>query len=131
MALESKSYGGDERAFASGVRLCVHHNKVVKIAAAAGAPLYGQAFPLQESATPGTYEPLAAAGEIVAFVAHKAAQTSATGETLHVVMTEGDVHRDDVVIPAGLTQGDVDTALKSAALKSRGFHVQGLADVSL
>lgn len=48
---------------------------------------------------------------------------SATGEVHGVVMTDGMIHHDDVVLPAGQTQPDLDTAL--AALLTSNLFIQG------
>lgn len=56
-------------------------------------------------------------------------QVHATGEVLGNVLLAGDIHRDDVVLPTGETQSQLDTALATTALRSLGFTVQGLANV--
>ncbi len=136
MALIPKDLGGNERAFASSPRLQVFRNKSVKFAADAGDVLYLPGFPVAESTTPGTYEPWNQVGEalgrkLVGFVPAPGVQSISTGEVLGVLATEGQVHRDDVILPAGELQADLDAALRDSDLKSRGWHVQGLEDVSL
>lgn len=134
MALEKKDLGRTDVVFPeSSPRLLAKENKSVKIAIDAGAIIYEVGFPLQESATPGTYEPWANVGgkEISAFIDPARHQTSSTGETLAVVLTEGDVHRDAVVLPSGETQPNLDAKLKSVELRRRGIHVDGLVDISL
>lgn len=49
----------------------------------------------------------------------------ASDEVLGNLMLGGTLHRDDVVIPGGETQGNLDIALASG-LRERGFIVQGL-----
>ncbi len=63
--------------------------------------------------------------------------TSATEEVLVVVMLEGELHRDDVnttalraLMGGSPTEGEVDTALRSQAVRALSLHVRGLADVS-
>lgn len=74
---------------------------------------------------------------IAGFVAHDAVQLSAANEVLGVVMLEGEVHRDDIntaairaLLLGSPSEGELDTALKSAELRKRGIHVRGLADVA-
>jgi len=131
MALQNKDLGGSIRPFASSKRLVTFRNKSAKIAADALAPKLDVLTPMQEVVlTPGTYEVWDNTAAIVAFVDHVGIQTSAAGEVLGVLATEAQLHRDDVPL-MGQLQADLDAALRTAALKSRGFHVQGLADVSL
>lgn len=133
MALEPKDLGAVTNVFPeSSVRLVAEHNKAVKLLAIAGAPILELGFPLQESGTPGSYEPWADASgkKISAFVHPRRHQASATGETLVVVLTDGDVHRDAVQLPSGETQPNLDAALREAALGAR-IRVFGLEDVSI
>ncbi len=133
MALEPKDLGAVTNVFPeSSVRLVATHNKAVKLAIIAGAPTLELGFPLQESAVPGTYEPWTNVGgkKISAFVHPRRHTASATGETLVVVLTDGDVHRDAVQLPSGETQPNLDASLQEAALGAR-VRVFGLEDVSL
>lgn len=49
------------------------------------------------------------------------------GESLMQRFLAGIVHADDVPLPAGESQGDLDTALKSMLLRQKGIKVQGLS----
>ncbi len=49
------------------------------------------------------------------------------GETLIQRFLAGIVHAADVPLPAGESQGDLDTALKSMLLRQKGIKVQGLS----
>lgn len=49
------------------------------------------------------------------------------GESLMQRFLAGIVHADDVPLPAGESQGDLDSALKSMALRQKGIKVQGLS----
>jgi hypothetical protein len=134
MALEKKDLGRTDVVFPeSSPRLFAKENKSVKIAIDAGAIVYEIGFPLQESATPGTYEPWANASgkDISCFIDPSRHQTSSTGETLAVVLTVGDVHRDAVVLPSGETQPNLDAQLKTVELRLRSIHIDGLVDISL
>ena len=133
MALEPRDLGASTTPFPSSKRFFAIRRDTVKLAAIAGAPVLEVGFPLQESAVAGTYEPWAVASgkPISAFVEPKAHQSSATGETLAAAMVEGKLHRDDVVLPAGEAQVDLDAALRAVETRLRGFQVQGLPDLSL
>lgn len=134
MALEPKDLGATTNVFPeSSVRIVPRHNKAVKLLQIAGAPILELGFPLQESGTPGSYEPWANVGgkEISAFISPRRHQASATGETLVVVMIEGDIHRDAVQLPAGEVQANLDAKLRSVELRRRSLLVFGLEDVSL
>lgn len=131
MVLQPKDLGGSIRPFASSKRLVTIRNKSAKIAAVIGAPKLEALTPIQATlATPGTYEVWDNTRPIVAFVDHVGIQTSAAGEVLGILATEAQLHRDDVPL-MGQLQADLDNALRTAALKSSGFHVQGLADIIL
>jgi len=81
--------------------------------------------PVEAQATAGSgYD----TGSIDAFVAPNPAQTSATEEIMSQCLMNGLVHRDDVVLPAGEAQGDLDAALKTG-LRAKGYTIQGLAGV--
>lgn len=131
MALDPKSLGRDDTLFDGSKRICVHKNERVKVAAIAGAPELPVGYPLQESATLGTYEPWQDGSEIAAITAHEPQATSAAGECLVVVMIRGEIHFEDVELPAGATQGALDTALRSAELNKRGIIVREITDKSL
>lgn len=132
MALEGKDLGHTTNVFPeSSVRIVAKDNKAVKLEIVAGAPILELGFPLQESVVLGTYEPWVTGNEIACFVMPNRHQSSATGETLVVVMIAGDIHRDAVQLPSGQTQPNLDLALQDASLGLRGIRVFGLADVSL
>lgn len=57
----------------------------------------------------------------------KAHQGLSAGETLIQRFLAGIVHAADVPLPAGESQGDLDTALKSMLLRQKGIKVQGLS----
>lgn len=131
MALDPKSLGRDDTLFDGFPRMFVKHNERVKMAAIAGAPTLPVAYPIQASGTAGVYEPWQDGSEIVAFIAHEPQTASATGERLMVVMLMGEIHYEDVVLPAGATQGALETALRSAELRQRGIIVREITDKAL
>lgn len=134
MALEKTDLGRTDEIFPeSSPRLRARDNKTVKIAAFAGDPVLEIGFPLQESAAAGTYEAWSNVGgkDISCFIDPSRHQTSSTGETLAVVLLEGDVHRDAVQLPSGETQGNLDAALRNVEVRKRGIHIDGLADISV
>jgi hypothetical protein len=53
----------------------------------------------------------------------------AAGETLIQVFRRGLIHRDDIPVPTGESQADLDEALLDAELRKKGIDVQGLAGV--
>lgn len=50
----------------------------------------------------------------------------AADEVLGQVMLSGRIHRDDVVLPAGELQADVDAAMKAGLRENTGIIVEGL-----
>lgn len=52
--------------------------------------------------------------------------TSATDETVAVVIVEGKFHHDSIALPSGETQNNLDTALKALRVNSPLLRVQGL-----
>lgn len=56
-------------------------------------------------------------------------QLDAANEVLGNVLTRGEIHAEDVLLPAGQLQANLDAALRDPDLHDRGIDVQGLADV--
>lgn len=78
---------------------------------------------------------------IAGFVAHDEVVVDDTDDVQFVVMLEGQVHRDDIntatiraalllASGAAVSEAELDTALKAAALRDKGLYVQGLAEVA-
>jgi hypothetical protein len=68
---------------------------------------------------------------IAAFVfAKDGAQTHATNDTIHSLMTSGLVDARDVPLPSGESQAALDAALKAPETRKMGFVVQGLEGVA-
>lgn len=68
------------------------------------------------------------ADEIAGFVYPDPIQLSATGETIHSCLQGGGaIHRDDIPLPAGESQSELDAALRSVELQKLGFRIQGLS----
>lgn len=61
------------------------------------------------------------------FIWPDAVKLDAADEVLGNVILRGRVHRDDVPIPAGENQSDLDDAM-SAGLRDRGIIMEGLED---
>lgn len=86
--------------------------------------------------TPLTYDSVGGTGWIVwtaaaaidGFVWPEDAVLSTTGEVIWNVLMAGTIHRDDIPVPDGEIQADLDTALR-VGLRAKGFHIQGLDDV--
>jgi hypothetical protein len=56
-------------------------------------------------------------------------QSSAAGETLVQVFRRGLIHRDDIPVPSGESQTNLDSALRSSSLREKGIDVQGLSGI--
>jgi len=54
---------------------------------------------------------------------------STVGEILVQIFRAGLIHRDDVPVPSGESQADLDEALLGSSLREKGIDVQGLAGV--
>jgi len=55
--------------------------------------------------------------------------TSTTGELIVQVFRAGLIHRDDIPVPTGESQADLDQALLGSSLREKGIDIQGLAGV--
>lgn len=56
-------------------------------------------------------------------------QSSAAGETLVQVFILGLIHRDDIPVPTGESQTNLDSALRTSSLREKGIIVQGLSGI--
>lgn len=63
------------------------------------------------------------------FVYQDAIQLHATNEVLGNIMVDGIIHYDDIVLPSGEVQANLDAALKDPEKRSSLLKVQGLASV--
>lgn len=54
---------------------------------------------------------------------------STVGELIIQIFRRGLIHRDDVPVPSGESQADLDQALLNSSLREKGIDVQGLANV--
>jgi hypothetical protein len=71
---------------------------------------------------------VAGADTILGFVYPLPVQLHATEEVLGIVMMAGEIHYDDIQLPAGETEADLKTAIR-ANLAARGLYVVGLTEV--
>jgi hypothetical protein len=71
---------------------------------------------------------VAGADTIVGFVHPLPIQLHATKEVLGIVMSAGEIHYDDIVLPDGESEADLQTAIR-ANLRARGLYVRGLGEV--
>ncbi len=106
-----------------------------KFAAVGGAPLLAVGTPVAYDTSTSTWKAWANAGSngvntIRGFVWPDPIQLHATDEVIGVVFWRGEIHRDDVVLPGGETQNNLDTALKAPGMRAQGIDVEGLAGVS-
>lgn len=136
MVLENKNLGAVTNVFpTSSPRFVAKDNKALKLESITGAPILEVGTPLAEGATPGTYKiwssNAGSADDIMSAFVQVRHQSSATGETLVVAMIAGDAHRDDIPLPSGEVQAEMDAHLRLPSLASRGLRIFGLADLSL
>lgn len=68
-------------------------------------------------------------GTIVGFLWPDAVTADAANDSLINVLVKGVIHHDDIPVPSGESQGNLDTALKTGLL-ARGLIIQGLAGVN-
>lgn len=109
--------------------------KPAKFASAVGGPTLAIGTPLGFDTVAATWKVWAQAGTngvnlIRAFVYPLPVILSATGEVLGTIFIGGALHRDDVVLPAGELQADLDAALKAQTVRNANMIVQGLDGVS-
>lgn len=71
-------------------------------------------------------------GTIRGIVWPDAIQLHATNDVIGTVMLRGRAHADDIVLPSGETQNDLDAALKigDPALRESGIDIEGLSGVA-
>lgn len=65
-------------------------------------------------------------GTIKGFVWPDQVVLDGSNEVLGNVLLQGKVHYDDIPVPAGETQNDLDTALRTGGLREAGIIIQGL-----
>lgn len=87
-------------------------------------------YPVAFNTSTGLWTPWASAGsnntnKIRGFIYPDSLTLSDTLEEVGQVLTRGIIHRDDVVLPSGEIQADLDTALK-ANLREIGLTIEGL-----
>lgn len=68
-------------------------------------------------------------GTIKGFVYVDGVDLDDTDDVIGNVMLAGEIHRDDVVLPTGELQANLDAALIASNLRAVGIQVQGLAGV--
>lgn len=72
---------------------------------------------------------VAAAGQVSGVVWPDPIVLAAGGEVLGQVMTEGEVHYDDLVLPAGQTADNLKANLRNVETRRLGLVIEGLEDV--
>ena len=111
-------------------RFTADHIAPKKFAAAAGAPTLAQLTPVAYDTVTNNWKVWANAGsngvnDIKGFIADAAGATlDATNESLHNVITAGLIYANDVVVPGGETQANLDAELASD-MRAKGFTIQG------
>jgi hypothetical protein len=106
-----------------------------KFAAIGGAPVIAKGTPLAFDTTADTWKVWATGGAngvgtIRGFAWPDDIQSHATGEVLGVIMKQGIVHFDDIIVTGG-TLAQLKTAIQdgSPSLRELGISVEGLAQV--
>lgn len=105
-----------------------------RFASAVGGPTLAILTPVAFDTSVNLWKVWANAGTngvnvISGFVYPEAIVLSASGEVIGTILKRGLVHRDDVVLPAGETQNNLDVALAAATLREKGIVMQGVVNV--
>lgn len=131
MALKNENLGRIETTFDRRPRMVVKHSGVRTFSEAAGGPTLKIATPVyRDTADANQWKVWTNTQLIEGFVAHADVVLDASDQVLGNVMLVGDIHRDDVILPSGETQGNLDTALRATTLRDRGILVRGLDQVA-
>lgn len=115
---------------AAAKRFVSEHIAPKKFAAAAGGPTLAQLTPVAYDTVTNNWKVWANAGAngiavIRGFIAeYTGATLDATNETLHNVIMAGTIYAQDVVLPGGETQANLD-ALLTTVMRDKGFTIQG------
>lgn len=133
MTIQKKNLGITESEFpASSLRFYPKDVRVVQLAAQSDTDPLPLGMPLMSTGSDGVVDIWSSgASDLVGFLWPCVADPSTAGEVFISVMTRGDFHKDDVVLPDGESQGDLDDALKDSKLAIRGLDVDGYADANL
>lgn len=111
-------------------RIIPRRQLVKTLAAIAGAPALAQCFPLAYNTSTKLLVPWTNGGAngtgVVNCFLFVAAQSSATQEVQVVVMSEGEIHYDDIVLPSGELQANLKAALQATATRSPLLVIKGL-----
>lgn len=103
---------------------------VKTLAAVSGAPELGVGFPLAYNTSTKKLVPWTNGGAngtgVVNCILYVKKQTSATDDVQVVVMTEGEVHYDAILLPSGESQANLKAALQAFATRSNLLVIKGL-----
>jgi hypothetical protein len=99
------------------------HNRT--FANVAAAPTYEPGTPVYVDSATGFRKVWTNGQNIAGFVFPEAVVIDATGEVQGVVLERGRIHYDDIVLPAGETQNNLDAALKSGP-REMGLDIEAL-----
>lgn len=117
-------------------RVTSDDNRPVLFANVGAAPLYPVLTPVAYDTSVDKWKVWAngganGIGTIRGFVWPDPVQTHATGEVIGNILFAGRVNRDDIPVPAGETQNNLDAALVAGApsLRENGIIVEGLVTV--
>lgn len=111
-------------------RIIPRRTLVKTLAAIAGAPSLAQCFPLAYNTSTKLLVPWTNGGAngtgVVNCFLYVAKDSSATEEVQVVVMSEGEIHYDDIVLPSGELQANLKAALQAFATRSSLLVIKGL-----
>jgi len=111
-------------------RMAPRHARVKTLAPVSSAPLIPRAYPLAYNTSTQKLVPWTDGGAngtgVVNCFTLEEKQSSATDDVQVVVMTEGMIHYDDIVLPSGEMQADLKAALQAFATRSNLLVIDGL-----
>lgn len=129
MALETNELFSSASRIVDG-RIIPRRALVKTLATVSGAPLLNPGFPLAYNTSTKFLVPWTNGGAngtgVINCILLEAKQSSASAEVQVVVMTEGEVHYDAILLPSGETQPNLKTALQAHATRSPLLNVKGL-----
>ena len=114
-------------------RIVPEHAYPKTIGAAVGAPELAVGTPMGFDSAAEEWIVWSASGSsgsdaIKGFIYQRAVQTDATQQVQGIIMVAGEIHAEDVVLPSGESQANLDAALKSGP-RALGLFITGLVDV--
>lgn len=129
MALETNELF-DSADGATYPRLIPRRTLVKTLAPVSGAPLLEPGFPLAYNTSTKKLVPWTNGGAngtgVINCLLYVQKQSDATDDVHVVVMTEGEAHYDDILLPSGESQPNLKAALQAFATRSNLLVIKGL-----